>query len=483
MKNLSNNIREVIMRRSIALLAILFAPFLIAQSINLKDLNNQFDYVIISAPDLMISCNNFKIHKEELGFKVLVVSTDQIISQFNSKDLEQDNLRDFISFAGTYWKYPKPKYFLLAGDISEIPNYKFAGIPGYNDTAKTDYYYSVNLYDPDTSHTDFYVGRIAARTNTELTNYFNKVINYENNKEVKPWNLNSLIISDEGVTPTSNDGDIFESISMQMGNQMPSSINAKYFFEADTSMYYGNKDSILNYINNSGTGTVFFVGHNNDSEFTHENYFNISDVDLINNGEKYFFVNFLGKISFSGSSSSNLVDQMLFKEDGAVAGFNSVGTVYALESSDLINSYIKFLYSADHLSLGQVAASIINNSNNSRKKQYNIFGDPSIKLKSDITAGIAGPAGSIPSEYNLEQNFPNPFNPSTLIRFSLPKDDFIQLKIYDVLGNEVAALVNGFLKAGKHEIKFVPKDLGSGIYFYSLKGTNFEKTNKMVFIK
>jgi hypothetical protein len=471
------------MRHSFALLAILFAPFLIAQSINLKDLNNQFDYVIISAPDLMISCNNFKMHKEELGFNVLVVSTNQVFSQFNSKALEQDNLRDFISFAGTYWKSPKPKYFLLAGDLSRIPNYKYVTIPGYSDTTKTDYYYSVNLYDPDTSHTDFYIGRIAARTNTELTNYFNKVINYENNKEVLPWNLNSLIISDDGLTPTANEGNIFEDISMQMREQFPSSINVKYFFESDTSKYYGSTDSILNYINNPGTGTVFFVGHNNDSEFTHENYFNINDVSSINNGNKYFFVNFLGKISFSDSSSSSLIDQMLFKESGAVAGFNSVGAVYASQGSDLTNSYVKLLYSASHLTLGQVADSIINNSISNQIKQYNIFGDPSIKLKYDITAGITVPAGSIPSEYILEQNFPNPFNPSTLIRFSLPKNDFIQLKIYDLLGNEVAILVNGFLKAGKHEVKFVPKGLGSGIYFYSLKGTDFEKTNKMVLIK
>ncbi len=471
------------MRRSIGLFAILFAPFLFAQSINLKDNNNQYDYVIISAPGLMSSCNNFKVHKEEEGFKIIVISTDQVYSQFSSEISKQDNLRDFISFAGTYWKVPRPKYFLFAGDQSKIPNYKFLSIPGYSDTSKSDYYYSVNLNDPDTLNTDFYVGRIAARTDSELTNYFNKVINYENSQVIQNWNQNSLIISDDGPTPSGNDGNLWQDLSLQLGKQLSPIINVKYYFEADTSRYYGNKDSILNFINNSGAGSIFFVGHGNDSLFTNERLFTLNDVGSINNGEKYFFINFLAKNSFSGPSSTSLIDQMLFKEDGAVAGFNTVGAVYAIDGSHLIQDYTKSLYSSQHLSLGQVVSSVINNSSSSQRKEYNIFGDPSIKIKYDITAGIKQHVSSIPSEYKLEHNYPNPFNPSTTIGFSLPKDDNVQLKIYDVLGNEVSILINGPVKAGKHEVKFNANGLSSGIYFYSLKANNFNQTYKMVLIK
>ena len=471
------------MRYSIGLFAILFAPFLIAQSIDLRDYNNQYDYVIISAPDLMSSCNNFKIHKEEEGLKVFVVSTDQIYSQFNSKISKKENLREFISFAGTYWKSPRPKYFLLAGDLSKIPNFEYLSLTGYNDTTKTDYNYAVNLYDPDTTHADFYVGRIAARTTDELNNYFNKVIIYENNSNIQGWNQNSLVVSDDGQIPNGSDGNFFQSLSLQTGEQFPSFINVKYYFEADTSMYYGNKDSILNYINSTGTGSVFFVGHGNDSVFTHEKLFTLNDISSINNGETYFFVNFLGKNSFSGPTSTSLIDQMLFKKDGAVAGFNTVGLVFALEGSDLIGDYIKYLYSTPRLTLGEAVNSALNNSSYSQKKEYNIFGDPSIKLKYDITAGVNPPVSLIPKQYKLEHNYPNPFNPSTTIGFNLPKDDNIQLKIYDVLGNLVSTLINGPVKAGRHEVKFNGGDLSSGIYFYSLKATDFKQTYKMVLIK
>ncbi|MFZ0454006.1 MAG: C25 family cysteine peptidase [Ignavibacteriaceae bacterium] len=471
------------MRYSIGLFAILFAPFIIAQSIDLRDNNNQYDYVIISAPGLMSSCNNFKIHKKDKGLKVFVVSTDQVYSQFNSKISRKDNLREFISYAGTYWKSPRPKYFLLAGDLSEIPNYEYLSIQGYKDTTKTDYYYSVNLYDPDTLHTDFYVGRIAARTSTELTNYFNKVISYENSGNIEGWNQNSLIVSDDGKTPNGSDGNIFQDLSLQTGKQFPSIVNVKYYFESDTSMFYGNKDSILNYINAAGTGSVFFVGHGNDSVFTHEKLLTLNDINSINNGEKYFFVNFLGKNSFSTPSSTSLIDQMLFKKDGAVAGFNTVGLVFALDGSNLIGNYIKYLYSANHLTLGEAVSSVLNNSSYSQKKEYNIFGDPSLKLKYDITAGVNPPVSSIPEQYKLEHNYPNPFNPSTTIGFNLPKDDIVQLRIYDLLGNLITTLINGTVKAGRHEVKFNGEDLSSGIYFYSLKATNFKQTYKMVLIK
>lgn len=471
------------MRLSIGFFTILFAPFLFAQSINLKDNDNQYDYVIISAPDLMSSCNNFKIHKEDEGFKVIAVSTDQVYAQFSSKISKQDNLRDFISYAGTYWKSPRPRYFLLAGDLSKIPNFKYLTIPGYNDTTKTDYYYSVNLYDPDTLHADFYVGRIAARTNSELSNYFNKVIDYENSSNIQDWNQNSLVVADDGATPSGNDGNLFQNLSLQIGRQFPPIINVKYYFESDTSIYHGNKDSVLNCINTTGTGSIFFMGHVNDSVFTHENMFTLNDINSINNGEKYFFVSFLGKNSFSDSLSTSLTDQMLFKKYGAVAGFNSVGLTYAIEGTNLLQNYIKYLYSNPHLTLGEAVDSVINNTSFSHRKQYNIFGDPSITLKYDITAGIYPPVTSIPSEYKLEHNYPNPFNPSTIIRFSLPKDDFVQLKVYDVLGNEISTLINRRIKAGRHEVEFNAEDLSSGIYFYSLKASNFKQTYKMVLIK
>ncbi|MBL1211741.1 MAG: T9SS type A sorting domain-containing protein [Ignavibacteriae bacterium] len=86
-------------------------------------------------------------------------------------------------------------------------------------------------------------------------------------------------------------------------------------------------------------------------------------------------------------------------------------------------------------------------------------------------------------EYSLEQNYPNPFNPATKINYQIPEDGFVQLIIYDVLGNEVAVLVNEKKIPGIYEVDFDASNITSGVYLYSLRVNHFVQTNKMVILK
>jgi hypothetical protein len=90
---------------------------------------------------------------------------------------------------------------------------------------------------------------------------------------------------------------------------------------------------------------------------------------------------------------------------------------------------------------------------------------------------------NIPNIYSLEQNFPNPFNPSTKINYSITEKSFVSLKIYDVLGNEVSILVNEEKPAGCYDVEFNATGLPSGIYFYKLKAGQFLETKKMILLK
>jgi len=83
----------------------------------------------------------------------------------------------------------------------------------------------------------------------------------------------------------------------------------------------------------------------------------------------------------------------------------------------------------------------------------------------------------------LEQNYPNPFNPSTTIRYSIPTSEFVTLKVYDVLGNEIATLVNEEKPIGSFEVNFNAVELSSGIYFYKLQVGSFIETKKMILLK
>jgi len=101
--------------------------------------------------------------------------------------------------------------------------------------------------------------------------------------------------------------------------------------------------------------------------------------------------------------------------------------------------------------------------------------------------GVQNISTEIPSNYSLSQNFPNPFNPSTKIRFAIPNDNRttnnVQLIIYDVMGREIQTLVNEKLQAGSYETTFDGSGLTSGVYFYRMVADNFTETKRMLMLK
>lgn len=98
------------------------------------------------------------------------------------------------------------------------------------------------------------------------------------------------------------------------------------------------------------------------------------------------------------------------------------------------------------------------------------------ELESEVTVDA-------PNTFSLAQNYPNPFNPTTLIKFSIPVKGNVTLKVYDIIGNEVATLVNENKDAGTFEVNFSAEDLSSGIYLFQLKSSSFMETKKMTLIK
>ena len=89
----------------------------------------------------------------------------------------------------------------------------------------------------------------------------------------------------------------------------------------------------------------------------------------------------------------------------------------------------------------------------------------------------------LPTAYALAQNYPNPFNPSTSIDYSLPRAGYISLKVFNVIGQEVANLYDGFQTAGNHRVEFQASTKPSGIYFYRLTHQDGSETKKMLLVK
>jgi hypothetical protein len=97
--------------------------------------------------------------------------------------------------------------------------------------------------------------------------------------------------------------------------------------------------------------------------------------------------------------------------------------------------------------------------------------------------GITGNTGEIPEVYSLSQNYPNPFNPTTNVQFTIPKDGFVNLRVFDVSGRLVQTYTDGFMSAGSYNVDFDGTELSSGIYFYTLTAGSFTETKKMILVK
>ena len=122
--------------------------------------------------------------------------------------------------------------------------------------------------------------------------------------------------------------------------------------------------------------------------------------------------------------------------------------------------------------------SLFDNNNSASNESYWVYDSFVV----DIPVGVED-GETLVTNYSLEQNYPNPFNPSTTIEFNLQEKSFVSLKVYDVLGKEVATLVNGVQEAGANEVTFNASDLASGMYIYKLEAGNFSSAKKMMLLK
>ncbi|PJB02092.1 MAG: hypothetical protein CO127_00835 [Ignavibacteria bacterium CG_4_9_14_3_um_filter_36_18] len=169
------------------------------------------------------------------------------------------------------------------------------------------------------------------------------------------------------------------------------------------------------------------------------------------------------QLTLTQTASANLRPQ-LFKEDGVTVvhnGGDTWGGGYVMNVSDVLpgSYYLKVI-------------------------TYGVFDSYSLLLLISSVSGIDdGKTSEVPIRFELAQNFPNPFNPATTITFDLPNEELVILKIYNILGQEVAALVNEVRAAGRYSETFHASDLPSGIYIYMLTAGEFTSSKNMMFIK
>lgn len=167
------------------------------------------------------------------------------------------------------------------------------------------------------------------------------------------------------------------------------------------------------------------------------------------------------KVDLSWRDNNPGIRQYVLERDGAVIVRRSAG-----------NTDKVFHIVDDHLS-------------SEFQYNYHLYGIDANGERNALGAQSAAPnrVREVASEYSLDQNFPNPFNPQTQISFSVPEQSFVQLTIYNSLGQTSAVLVANELSAGRHSVNFDGTSYAAGIYLYELKAGPYHQVRKMVLVK
>lgn len=191
----------------------------------------------------------------------------------------------------------------------------------------------------------------------------------------------------------------------------------------------------------------------------------------------------------SGVSGSNVI-HFVVVEDVDYQGNNGIphhthvmrkmitsadGESIDLSSNQMINKEIEL----DNLWIPENLGVVVFVQNSSSKEiyqsQFIAYNELGVTAVNDVR--------SIPAEYELSQNYPNPFNPTTVIEYEIPKNEFVLLKVYNLIGQEVAELENSEKSAGRHKINFNAEKLSSGVYYYTIKAGSFYQTKKLILLK
>jgi hypothetical protein len=186
------------------------------------------------------------------------------------------------------------------------------------------------------------------------------------------------------------------------------------------------------------------------------------------------------KIDISGYSAGSEHDRLNVSGNASLSGMLNVKLVNGFTPA-IGDSFLVLTYGSRTGSFSSIVdSSIVTGA------QWNTIytnGGLYIKLIDSPTIIEGTEDENLPTEFTLDQNYPNPFNPVTTMQYSIPQRSNVILKVYDVLGNEVATLVNEEKPAGSYEVEFSAAGLSSGIYFYQLQAVNFVETKKMILLR
>jgi Peptidase family C25/Secretion system C-terminal sorting domain len=455
---------------------------------NLRNINNHADYIVI-APESYYSLAETlaEFRHDKNNFTTMVVNLDTILVQFGTSVSKDTALKNFIQYTLKNWTNPKPQYFVLAGNTNAIPSHPEpetlinAGIAQYDTTLMIDRWFVEDYDSKGNLQVNACLGRLPAWDSSGLSVMISKTINYE--QELPGvWCNRAICLSDYNLQ---DGGNIFESdenlIKTSLGTIWNDTITVHV---RSDSQFHLSTTGFLD-LWNSGAAIVSYSGHANQETLSATHYFVTESVDSLTNGYR-LPVCFLGgcDLTYDTRPPLSIPTHLLEKVGGgAVAVISSEGLNFESNTFSFYTSLINTIIQKPDNPIGICFKEASSDYGNDISERFTFLGDPALTVKHPSISTIVQHLITHSETFMLMQNFPNPFNPTTLITYQLPIVSNVTLKVYDMVGKEVKTLVNSRQSAGLHSVIFNASNLSSGVYFYRMIAGDFVQTKKLILLK
>jgi len=227
-------------------------------------------------------------------------------------------------------------------------------------------------------------------------------------------------------------------------------------------------------------------------QFSRAAYFRTWDVDSLSNGDRLPFCILLADQRFEKQDTLCIALNLLQSSGkGVVATLAPTGATFLSSATSLVRRVFEEMVSSPLQPIGKTIRIVKNAFGTSQETaKQTLLGDPALVIKHRTVSSVV-PPGVLPQTFVLHQNYPNPFNPSTTIKFEIPEAGFVLLRVYNILGQEVAVLVREEMNAGSYSVTWDAFDAPSGVYLYRLQFRptsdghvrNFTVTKKMILMR
>jgi hypothetical protein len=445
----------------------------------LRDTTNSADYLIVTTGSLIRTTpwiQQLADWRSTHGRTAMIVATDSIWNEFGNGSPSDTVLKDFLFYAYDHWSVPRLRDVFIIGWHDIVPSHILHIDP---DNVLSDYYYTVRA-DADSCRPLFSLGRLpwSPAQSPDLYDYGSKVIAYES-QDPAPWQSRIHLLADADNVIHFD----VESESTVAHLDTFYSVVRDYIGYPPGDPSHGDTVTIMQHLN-EGSLIVSPMCRADFGTWGYGLHLTPEKLDTLSNGSRLpVVVGMQMDVSANDFALSGLPQAWLANPaGGAIAYFGVSYFSYMVPITRYHQALIERATTEPPGTLGDLWRSAIAGFYPENFQALAmLFGDPGVRLppRPQTTDG-----GSIlhPSSFTLS-NYPNPFNPSTRIEFELDHAARVSLKIMNVLGQEVATLVNDQQLAGRHTVEWQADSQPSGIYFAVLQAGEVHQVRKMILMK